>query len=48
MSRIYTVFNHETKTESIMNQEQLEAVWTELKSGTIEIVDEIDTDCVES
>lgn len=48
MSRIYTVFNHETGTESTMNQEQLESIYSELKSGTMEIVDETDTNCVES
>lgn len=43
MSKIYTVFNHETKTE-----EQLENLFPELTLGIYEIVDEIDTDCVES
>lgn len=43
MPIIYTVFNHETKTESIVTEEQLENLYPELKSGTYEIVDEIDT-----
>lgn len=47
MSKIYTVFNHETETESTMTQEQLESIYSELKSGTMEIVDEIATNYVE-
>ena len=39
---LYTVHNHQTGTESTMTQEQLEASWPDLKSGTMEIVDEID------
>lgn len=39
---LYTVHNHTTGTESTMTQSQLEASWPELKSGTMEIVDEID------
>ena len=39
---LYIVHNHTTGTESTMTQSQLEASWPELKSGTMEIVDEID------
>ena len=39
---LYIVHNHTTGTESTMTQSQLEASWPELKSGTLEIVDEID------
>ena len=44
MPIIYTVFNHETKTESIVTEEQLENLWPEIKSGICEVTDEIDTD----
>lgn len=43
MPIIYTVFNHETKTEFVVTEEQLENLYPELKSGICEIVDEIDT-----
>ncbi len=39
---LYIVHNHTTGTESTMTQSQLEASWPELKSGTMEIADEID------
>ena len=39
---LYIVHNHTTGTESTMTQSQLEASWPELKSGTLEIADEID------
>ena len=39
---LYTVHNHTTKTSYTITKEQLEASWPELKSGTMEIVDEID------
>ena len=43
MPIIYAVFNHETKTESVVTEEQLENLYPELKSGICEVVDEIDT-----
>lgn len=43
MPIIYTVFNHETKTESVMTEEELEQVFPELRSGILEITDEIET-----
>lgn len=46
MPIIYTVFNHETKTESVVTEEQLENLYPELKSGICEVTDEIDTDAV--
>lgn len=46
MPIIYTVFNHETKTESVVTEEQLENLYPELKSGICEVTDEIDTDVV--
>ena len=46
MPIIYTVFNHETNTESVVTEEQLENLWPELKSGICEVTDEIDTDSV--
>lgn len=42
-TKLYSVHNHTTGTESLMNQSELEASWPDLKSGTIEVVDEIDT-----
>ena len=47
MPIIYTVFNHETKTETVVTEEQLENLYPELKLGICEITDEIDTDFVE-
>ena len=43
MPIIYTVFNHETKEQSVVTEEQLENLWPELKSGIYEVIDEIDT-----
>ena len=37
---LYIVHNHETNTE--LTQEQLEAALPDLKSGTLEVIDEID------
>ena len=48
MPIIYTVFNHETKTETVVTEEQLENLYPELTLGICEITDEIDTDFVES
>lgn len=48
MSRIYTVFNHETKTETTVTEEQLENLWPEFNLGICEITDEIDTDYIDS
>ena len=39
---IYIVHNHTTGEQSTLTQEQLEAAWPDLKSGTLEVVDEID------
>lgn len=41
-TKLYSVHNHITNTESTMTQSELEASWPLLKSGTMEIVDEID------
>lgn len=40
-TKLYSVHNHITNTESTMTQSELEASWPDLKSGTMEIVDEI-------
>ena len=40
-TKLYSVHNHITNTESTMTQSELEASWPLLKSGTMEIVDEI-------
>lgn len=44
MSKIYTVFNYETKEQLTITEETLENYYPELKLGTMEIVDEIDTE----
>lgn len=41
--KLYSVYNHTTGTESLMSQSELEASWSAFKSGTMEVVDEIDT-----
>ena len=41
---LYIVHNHTTGEQLTLTQEQLEANFFELKSGTLEIVDEIDPD----
>lgn len=38
----YVVHNHEYNTESVLDQAQLESAFPELRSGKLEIVDEID------
>ena len=38
----YIVHNHEYNTESVLDQRQIEEAFPELKSGKLEIVDEID------
>lgn len=37
----YIVHNHEYNTESVLDQKQIEEAFPELKSGKLEIVDEI-------
>ena len=39
---LYIVHNHNTNTESTLTQAELESVFADLKSGILEIVDEID------
>lgn len=41
-TKLYSVHNHITNTESTMTQSELEASWSALKAGTLEITDEID------
>lgn len=38
----YIVHNHEYNTESVLDQAQIEEAFPELRSGKLEIVDEID------
>lgn len=38
----YVVHNHELDTDSVLDQTQIESAFPELKSGKLEIVDEID------
>lgn len=38
----YVVHNHELDTDSVLYQAQLESAFPELKSGKLEIVDEIE------
>lgn len=38
----YVVHNHELNTDSVLDQAQLESAFPELKSGKLEIVDEIE------
>ena len=38
----YVVHNHELDTDSVLDQAQLESAFPELKSGKLEIVDEIE------
>ena len=38
----YVVHNHELGTDSVLDQAQLESAFPELKSGKLEIVDEIE------
>ena len=40
--KLYAVHNHNTNTNCILTQPELEASWTDIKSGTLEIIDEID------
>lgn len=39
---IYIVHNHITNSQETLSEQQLENCYSELKAGTIEIVDEID------
>ena len=39
---LYIVHNHTTNEQSTLTQEQLEAAFSDLKSGILEIIDEID------
>ena len=38
---LYIVHNHTTGEQSTLTQSELEAAWPDLKSGILEIVDEI-------
>lgn len=38
----YVVHNHQLNTESVLDQAQIELAFPELRSGKLEIVDEID------
>ena len=38
----YVVHNHDLNTESVLDQAQIELAFPELRSGKLEIVDEID------
>lgn len=40
-TKLYSVHNHSTGTDCTMTQSELEASWHELKSGILEIIDEI-------
>ena len=40
-TKLYSVHNHTTGTSYTITKEQLEASWSNLKSGTLEIIDEI-------
>ena len=39
---LYIVHNHTTGEQSTLTQSELEAAWPDLKSGILEVVDEID------
>lgn len=41
---LYSIFNHETKKESVVTEQGLENLFPELRLGVIEVVDEIDLD----
>ena len=41
---LYEVYNHQTKASQIVDAEQLENMYSELKAGTLEIIDEFDTE----
>lgn len=43
----YIVHNHEYNTESVLDQRQIEEAFPELKSGKLEIVDEIEDNYLE-
>ena len=40
--KLYSIHNHSTGTNSVLTQPELEASYLDLKSGTLEIIDEID------
>jgi hypothetical protein len=44
MKRIYEIFNHETNEREFVTEEVMENYYPELKAGTIEIVDEYDSE----
>ena len=37
---VYEIFNHETKETSFVTEEELENLYSELKAGIIEIIEE--------
>ena len=41
---LYEVFNHQTKESQVVDIEQLENMYEELKAGIVEIVDEYDSE----
>lgn len=44
MATIYIVHNHLTNSQEYFSEEMLEQYFPELKSGELEIIDEIDTE----
>lgn len=44
MATIYIVYNHLTNSLEYFSEEMLEQYFPELKSGELEIIDEIDTE----
>ena len=42
--RLYEVFDHKTKASQVVDAEQLENMYGELKAGTVEIINEFDTE----
>ena len=44
MARIYEVFNHTDNSRQFYSEDMLEQYYPELKAGTLEIVDEYDSE----